>query len=381
MKKQRYGKRLCVCLMLLSLVLVSFRAPASATESRELFSKSDYNDVSGEAADAVISLEGDHGTLSDTTRGSSGRKVVIKRKGIYRVTGEAEGVTIRVKETKRSGNIYLVLDSVRMSGYEACIEVEAAEKVILCCVGENRLSFTGSDRAAVYSKEDLSVNGPGSLEIVSGKNGLQSRGNLRITGAELNLQVENDGLKARDGIYIDGGSVRVTKSYEGVEAAEVVILGGNHTLCASDDAINAAGDEGSQGDVIFRGGSVYINADGDAIDSNRSILIEGGTLLVEGPENNRNSIFDKGDAEEAVRSISGGTVLAIGSAEKAKNFRQGGQYSRLEPVSGKAGDVISTDDGSGVTLTATKSFSCVIYSSPTFTAENSIRVTRPGQGG
>ena len=68
-------------------------------------------------------------------------------------------------------------------------------------------------------------------------------------------------------------------------------------------------------------------------------------------------------------------MLAVGSAEKAKNFKAGTQYSRLEPVSGHAGDVISTDDGSGVTLTAAKDFGCVIYSSPSFTAGSRILVS------
>ena len=115
------GKRLSVCLMLLSMILMPIRSAASAEPDQKLFSKSDYNMVSEEAPDAVITLEGDRGSISDTTRGSSGNKVVIKRKGIYRITGESDGVTIRVKETGRSGNIYLVLDSVRMSSSEACI--------------------------------------------------------------------------------------------------------------------------------------------------------------------------------------------------------------------------------------------------------------------
>ena len=376
MKNLRHKRRLFFCLMLVSLSLMIL-PEASAEGAQELFSKSDYNNISEEVPDAVITLEGDHGTLSDTTRGKSGNPVVIKRKGIYRVTGESDGVTILVEEPKRSGNIYLVLDNVSMSNSEACITVEGAEKVILHCLGENRIICTSDEKAAIYSREDVTVNGPGRLEIVSGKNGIQSTGTLRITGAELSIQAENDGLKAKRGLYIDGGTICVSKSYESVEAAEVVICGGELTLYASDDGINAASDdEESQGDVIIKGGEIYLNAGGDAIDSNRSIIIEGGILLVEGPENNRNSIFDKGDTEGSVRSISGGTVLAIGSAEKAKNFKDGTQYSRLETVSGEAGDVISTDDGSGVTLTATKSFGCVIYSSPTFNSGSSITVTK-----
>ena len=161
----------------------------------------------------------------------------------------------------------------------------------------------------------------------------------------------------------------------GFDVFQRLIRSGELSITASDDGLNAAGDPETQGDVVISGGRVYINAAGDAIDSNHSILIEGGTTLVDGPANSRNSIFDKGDAPDAVLSVSGGTVLAVGSAEKAKNFKAGTQYSRLEPVSGHAGDVISTDDGSGVTLTAAKDFGCVIYSSPSFTAGSRILVS------
>ncbi len=159
-----------------------------------------------------------------------------------------------------------------------------------------------------------------------------------------------------------------------------MIFSGELSVYASDDGINAASDK-LQGAVVIRGGNVYINAAGDAIDSNRSIIIEGGTTVVEGPVNGRNSIFDTGDGADAVLSISGGTVLATGSAEKAKNFKEGTQYSRLELISGKAGDEITADDGTGTVLTASKDFSCVIYSSPAFREESQILIrSKQGQG-
>ena len=246
--------------------------------------------------------------------------------------------------------------------------------MILQCVGENSLTSMSDSGAPIYAEDDLTINGPGRLRIESGKNGIHCKSALRITGATISIRAANDGLKGKQGIYVDGGSVTITESYEGMEGANVLIRNGELSVTASDDGINAAGEDGLQGDVVIEGGSLYLNASGDAVDSNRSILISGGVTLVEGPENSRNSIFDKGDGNDAQLSISGGTVLAIGSIEKAKNFKSGTQYSRLEPASGQAGDVITTDDGSGISMTATKSFSCVIYSSPSFTAESRIQV-------
>ena len=373
MKTTHSFLRVCLsCLLLLSLLLP---ASAFAEGDSAYFSKSDYNDAAGETEDAVITLDGGRGTLSDTTRGQSGNPVVIERKGVYRITGNADGVTVQVREPKRSGNIYLILDNVTMTNENGpCIEVLAAEKAILQCVGKSRLVSRTEKGAAVWSEDDLTVNGSGSLEIESGKNGVQCKSALRVTGAELSIQAENDGLKGKSGVFMDGGSVTVLKSYEGVEGSRVVICDGELDITSSDDGINAADEDEPQGDVIISGGSVRINALGDAIDSNHSILVEGGLLLVEGPANSRNSIFDKGDGADALLSVSGGTILAVGSAEKAKNFGDGTQYSRLETLPGRAGDFITTDDGSGVSLTASRDFGCVIYSSPSFTEDSRIEI-------
>ena len=370
---KQVGKILSLCLSFVLLLPI-----AASAEETSVFSKSDYNNVAEEAEDAVITLEGNRGTLSDETRGRSGNPVVIERKGVYRITGQSDGVSIRIKEPRKSGNIYLILDHASMTNRKGpCIEAEAAEKVILQCVGENSLTSMSDSGAPIYTEDDLTINGPGRLHIESGKNGIHCKSALRITGATISIRAANDGLKGKQGIYVDGGRVTITESYEGMEGANVLIRSGELSVTASDDGINAAGEDGLQGDVVIEGGSLYLNASGDAVDSNRSILISGGVTLVEGPENSRNSIFDKGDGNDAQLSISGGTVLAIGSIEKAKNFKSGTQYSRLEPVSGQAGDVITTDDGSGISMTATKSFSCVIYSSPSFTKESRIQVAPP----
>lgn len=361
----------CVSLLILFLLVSNIRARAE----KAYFSKSDYNDVSLEAYDAVITLEGDRGTLSDPSRGQSGNPVVIERKGVYRVTGSSDSVTLLIREPKKSGNIYLILDNVSMrNDLGQCIESQAAEKTILCCVGENSLACTADKGAVVTSEDPLTINGSGSLSIEAGKNGVSCKDALRITGASLRIRAANDALKGRHGVYVDGGSIDVESSYEAMEGGEVRIFGGSLRLFASDDGINAAGEGGLQGDVVVSGGSLYLNALGDAIDSNRSILFTGGTTLIEGPANGRNSILDKGDTADSELSVTGGTVLAIGSAEKAKGFGGGSQYARLETVSGRAGDVVSVDDGSGVSLTATRDYDCVICSTPRFTESSRILI-------
>ena len=219
------------------------------------------------------------------------------------------------------------------------------------------------------------------LDIASADDALHSAASLSITAGTLTLASGDDGIHADSVLSISGGSVLVSQSYEGLEAYEVRISGGETRVYASDDGVNAAGGSdtssaeanpwarwnmggSSTGALRISGSTLYVNAAGDGLDSNGSIYVTGGLTIVEGPEDNGNGALDKGDGTGCVASITGGTVLALGSTGMAVNFDSGTQCSALVALSGSAGNVITVDDGSGFTLTAGKAFSCAVYSSP-----------------
>ena len=59
----------------------------------------------------------------------------------------------------------------------------------------------------------------------------------------------------------------------------------------------------------------------------------------------------------------------------AVNFTGGTQCSALVSVSGSAGDVITVDDGSDFSFSASKSFSSAVYSSPELEEGESYTLT------
>ena len=491
---------------------------SSATEvavtvplSSEQFSDSDFKDVSEETPNATITLSGETASLSDSTRGSDGTTVTITSKGIYRVSGSSEGVQIVVDDSTKSGNIYLVLDNVSMTNSDACILVKNADKVILQLVGDSELNSSNPDTACVYAKDDLTINGGGSLTVSSGKHGivckndlkltqgtitvlaagiglkamdsvrlggasvgvvsghdgvqidsedgsgwfymdeggllisagydgidvgssaadsypgylmraggtveitagggsdnakgsnsqkalkcdgsiyvtagtltasgaddaLHAGGDVAITGGAVSLSSSDDGIHAGGSLSISDGTITVSKSYEGLEAETVSISGGEVAVYASDDGVNAAGGSDSastevgpwaqgsgSGEIRISGGQLYVNAGGDGLDSNGSIYISGGYTIVEGPTAAGNGALDKGDGNGNVCSVTGGTLLALGTSDMAINFDAGTQCSALVSLSGKAGDEITVDDGSGFSFTASKAFSCLVYTNP-----------------
>ena len=120
---------------------------ASSHSESSYFSDADYKDVSSETPHAEIVFSDGSATISDTTRGSvSDKKVTITSKGIYKVSGSSEDISIVVDDSAKSGNVYIILDNVTMNTTSApCIKVENADKVIIQAVGSNTLSFNSSD--------------------------------------------------------------------------------------------------------------------------------------------------------------------------------------------------------------------------------------------
>ena len=110
------------------------------------------------------------------------------------------------------------------------------------------------------------------------------------------------------------------------------ISGGKIDVTASDDGINCAGgsDTGSnersgrnefaaQEGVYLKitGGELTVNSNGDGLDSNGDLYVEGGTTVVYGPTNSGNGAMDYGI--DAI--ITGGTVLIAGSAGMAESLQ------------------------------------------------------------
>ena len=109
------------------------------------------------------------------------------------------------------------------------------------------------------------------------------------------------------------------------------------------------------------GGITYVSAGGDGIDSNGSVEVSGGVLMVEGPTSNADSLFDY----DSSATITGGTVLMVGSTGMAQSFSGGTQAFAMASASGSAGQTVILQDAQGnavASFTATKNFQVVLAS-------------------
>lgn len=207
-----------------------------------------------------------------------------------------------------------------------------------------------------------------------------SDGNIAISGGEFLIAAGDDGVHAETELAVTDGKLVITKSYEGMEGNQITMDGGEIEITSADDGMNAYGGQNSMGggttkkmdempNLRILDGTLSINAEGDGIDSNGNLEIEGGSIIVDGPINNGNGAIDSGSENGGSCTISGGTILALGSSGMAEGFSEESKqcsFMHNLTASYEKGAKITITDSSGKKLyqyTAKKTGSSVLFSS------------------
>lgn len=353
-----------------SAVLSTQTQSSSALDLTDIFTDRDLEQT-------VDMSEAKSYTLSD------GQNIEITSEGVYVITGTAKNASIIV-EAGDEDKVQLVLDGVSVTNESTpCIYVKSADKVFITTTdSENELSVTGTftedgdtnTDAVIFCKDDVVLNGTGTLTINSTDNGITSKDDLKITGGAINITCTSDALEANDSIRVAGGEITITSGKDGLHAEKdgddslgyIYISGGSLKILAEDDAIHATtilqvdggelalnAREGLEGTWIqvnegtiniqasddginaayksakitpcaeFNGGTVTIvmgSGDTDAIDSNGNLVITGGTIDI-----TAQSPFDYDGTGEKT----GGTLIINGSeTDTLTNQMMGGKGGR-----------------------------------------------------
>lgn len=249
----------------------------------------------------------------------------------------------------------------------------------------------------------------GNITIDSADDAVHSNASITVNGGTFELASGDDAFHADDTLTVTDGTVNITESYEGLEALHVDVQGGDITLVASDDGLNAAGGtdssgtEGgrdgmfgkeagggkggpgeaggmssSDGTITISGGNLYINASGDGIDANGSLTISGGYTVVTGPTQGDTATLDY----DTTAVITGGTFIGTGAAGMAQSFSSSEQGVVAVSVNEQTvGTEITLTDQEGNTLidyTPEQSFAVVILSSPDLVSGETYTLTAGG---
>lgn len=281
--------------------------------------------------------------------------------GTWILSGTMNGtVEIEIDKTEK---VTLVLNGVNISGGNApAIRVLSADKVFLLLAEgtENILSGIdtepdGSEDGVIFSKDDLTVKGRGSLSVSSeAGHGIVCKDDLKITGGKVTVKATGHGIDANDSVRIGGGTLSVTSGKDGV-----------HVDNAEDTA---------SGYYYQESGSVSIVSDGDGIDASGYIHITDGdisTVTGGGASNSKkkssqsgfggrnqtetDTVSTKGLKSDAAILIDGGSFL-INSADDAIHAAgnvgiTGGDFEIRTGDDGVHSDSALTVSGGSLTVT------------------------------
>lgn len=357
------------------------------TDTSELFSDRDLSGDYDASACEQITLS-DAGSASDSQGVTIDENTItITKEGEYLIEGTLSDGMIIV-DVDQSEKVQLILNGVSInSETSAPIYVRQADKVFVTLADgtTNTLTNGGSyiaidDNnidAVIFSKDDLTLNGTGSLSISSpAGHGIVSKNDLVITNGTYDITAASHGLCGKDSVAIADGSFVINAGKEGIEGKVVNICGGNIDITAADDGINATDkdadtsgrgmDTQSDASINISGGIVKINAEGDGIDSNGYLTVSGGEVYVAGPSNSGNAALDYGiDA-----TITGGIVVAAGQSGMSQSFGTNSTQGCIlvnTQQQNEAGSSITLLDSGGKELLAwnvEKSYNSVIVSCP-----------------
>lgn len=304
------------------------------------------------------------GGITINTDDRSAVKIILNGVSITNHSGpaisclEADDLLIEFK-----GENYLTDGSAYSSSLDEDVEGVIYSKADLSLDGDGTVSIISNYKDAIVGKDDLTIRGGtynitavddairgkdsvyitgGTLNLIAAEDGIKSTNNtlaskgfVYITGGTLNISAGDDGIHAENFLIVDDGEINIIKSYEGLEGVKITLNGGNINVKASDDGINAGGGT-SESNTPRPGGMMdadedcvlTINNSNIYVNANGDGIDSNGYVYINGGSVVVDGPTNNGNgALDAGLGfvINGGEAFAVGSSGMAENF--GGKSS------------------------------------------------------
>ncbi|MCW3983223.1 MAG: carbohydrate-binding domain-containing protein [Candidatus Bathyarchaeota archaeon] len=330
----------------------------------------DYVWNSSEVID--ITFSGTSVTSNSPNISVDGAKATITAEGTYRLTGALSNGQV-VVDSQGTGTVRLILAGVDITcSNSAPLYILNSEKTIIILEAntQNHLTYTSSSttepNAALYSKDDLTIYGDGTLSVTSTYNdGITSNDGLILKSGTVTVNAQDDGVRGKNYLIVEGGKITVTagenafisdntadstKGYVSMSSGTVTLTSGGDAIDAQTDVIISGGQvtvtsgggsssslasgisaKGIKGvvSIVIDGGTINANSADDALHSNGTITINGGTLSI--------STGDDGIHADSAITITAGTIDITKSYE--------GIEAETITINGGTIYLVSSDDG------------------------------------
>lgn len=322
---------------------------SKTTESTESTATNTATSTASELKASNVFTDADKDTSYDESNSKvielNNESITINKEGTYILSGTISNGQVVVDATNTS-KIKIVLNGVTINNNtSAAIYVKQADKVFITTAKgsvntlSNKSEFinkTGEEiDAVIYSKDDISLNGEGTLNInaVYG-NGIVSKDDLVISSGSYNITAKNHGLRGKDAVKIGGGTINVK---------------------AGKDAIHAENnDDTSKGYIYVSGGDIKLESESDAMDAMSLLQVDGGNITI--------SSGDDGMHSDDKLIVKGGKVDILKSVE--------GIEGKQVDIKDGVVNIVSSDDGINATEKTTTTTTDSTTSSDKTTSKN-----------
>ena len=246
-------------------------AQALLEDPASLFTDRDLSGTYDKAGAVTIRFEETAVSCDSGSVTVSGTTATITAAGTYILEGSCSNGAVAVQASK-DDKVQLVLSGLTLSSETgAAIQVIQADKVFLTLAqgSGNTLSNGGSFASSgednvdgvIFSKEDLTLNGSGSLTVTSpAGHGIVSKDELTIAGGIYHITAASQGISGKDNVCIAAGSFTVSSGKDGIHAEHA--------------------EDASLGFVYIKDGTFTIDAQGDGISASSALQIDGGAYTI-----------------------------------------------------------------------------------------------------
>ena len=226
--------------------------------------------------------------------------ITINTHGTYVISGTLNNGMIEVNSVD-AGTVELILDNANITNDNgACIVFTKASEAVLTIkdgtanvlVDGDKYAFPepGQDEpdAALYSKEDLTIQGSGTLTIDANyATAINSKDGLKINGGTFDITAAEHGIKGKDYLVINDGSVKINAVGDGIKSTNyenemvgyIDINGGTLEIYSEDEAVQA------ESSVNFNGGNLTVNSLNNGVKCAGTINFNGGNMVLDAQDN------------------------------------------------------------------------------------------------
>lgn len=292
-----------------------------------------------EAEVVAITLNGDNISCKSSDVNIDGSTITIQKAGTYLLSGTLTDGNIIVDSDDKE-NVRLIFNGVEISNSTTTpLYIKNAEKTIVTLVdgtentlsdGENYILDDESNNepnGTIFSKDDLVINGLGSLTINANYNhGIQSKNLLKIISGNIDIISNGDSIIGKDGVIVKEAVINIESQEDGIKATKV---------------------EENKGYIYLDNPEIIIKAKKDGIQAVTCLYVKDGKYNIETGETNENSQSNSDTSIDYSRKgMKAGVDITIENGEYTIDSEDDGIHSN-NSITVNAGtvNIASKDDG------------------------------------